>query len=77
MGNVDALVFFVFDFLYLDGEAFNAFNAVPLRQRKERLRGLLSDTRPAIQSAIIKSDVDRRSMPKPAHWAWRECLKAG
>src|SRR5260370_11336300 len=36
--NADALVFFLFDLLYLDGEAINA---APLRERKERLRDLL------------------------------------
>jgi ATP-dependent DNA ligase len=36
--NADALVFFLFDLLYLDGEAINA---PPLRERKERLRDLL------------------------------------
>jgi ATP-dependent DNA ligase len=39
-GNSDALVFFLFDLLHLDGEAIHA---LPLRDRKERLRDLLSD----------------------------------
>ena len=34
-GNADALVFFLFDLLYLDGEEISA---APLRDRKERLR---------------------------------------
>jgi len=38
-GNGDALVFFLFDLLHLDGEAFGGR---PLRERKERLRELLS-----------------------------------
>jgi ATP-dependent DNA ligase len=38
-GNAVALVFFLFDLLYLDGEAISA---APLRERKERLRYLLS-----------------------------------
>ena len=38
-GNSDALVFFLFDLLHLDGEAIHA---LPLRDRKERLRDLLS-----------------------------------
>jgi hypothetical protein len=38
-GNADALVFFMFDLLYLDG---NAISSAPLLERKERLRGLLS-----------------------------------
>ncbi len=38
-GHADALVFFLFDLLYLDGEAISA---VPLRERKKRLDALLS-----------------------------------
>ena len=40
-GNSDALVFFLFDILHVDGEALGAR---PLKERKERLRALLSDT---------------------------------
>ena len=39
-GNADALVFFLFDLLYVDGEVISA---APLRERKERLRDLLSN----------------------------------
>jgi bifunctional non-homologous end joining protein LigD len=45
-GNADALVFFLFDLLYFDGEAASA---APLRERKERLRQLLSNTAPSLQ----------------------------
>jgi DNA ligase D-like protein (predicted ligase) len=38
-GNGDALVFFLFDLLHLDGEALGA---MPLQERKKRLRVLLS-----------------------------------
>jgi ATP-dependent DNA ligase len=38
MGNADALVFFMFDLLYLEGDAISS---APLLERKERLRGLL------------------------------------
>src|SRR5690242_21566515 len=38
-GNGDALVFFLFDLLHLDSEAIHE---LPLRDRKERLRELLS-----------------------------------
>jgi|SRR5215469_1965065 len=38
-GNNDVLVFFLFDLLHLDGEVIHA---LPLRERKERLRDLLS-----------------------------------
>ena len=39
-GNAGALVFFLFDLLYLDGETISA---APLHDRKERLRDLLSN----------------------------------
>ncbi len=45
-GNAAALVFFLFDLLYLDGEVISA---VPLRERKERLRDLLSNTGTPLQ----------------------------
>ena len=40
-GNSEALVFFLFDLLHLDGEAIAP---MPVTERKERLRALLSDT---------------------------------
>jgi ATP-dependent DNA ligase len=45
-GNADALVFFLFDLLYLDGEVISG---APLRERKERLRVLLSNTGTPLQ----------------------------
>jgi bifunctional non-homologous end joining protein LigD len=39
-GSADALVFFLFDLLYVDGEVISA---APLLERKERLRALLSN----------------------------------
>src|SRR6476659_962139 len=39
-GNGEALVFFLFDLLHLDGEAVSA---KPVKERKERLRTLLSE----------------------------------
>jgi bifunctional non-homologous end joining protein LigD len=45
-GNAAALVFFLFDLLYLDGEVTSA---APLRERKERLRDLLSDAGAPLQ----------------------------
>jgi len=44
-GNANTLVFFVFDLLYLDGEVISA---APLRERKERLRDLLSNAGPPL-----------------------------
>jgi ATP-dependent DNA ligase len=41
VGNTGTLVFFLFDLLYFDGEVIGA---APLRERKERLRDLLSHT---------------------------------
>jgi DNA ligase D-like protein (predicted ligase) len=45
-GNADALVFFLFDLLYFDGEVISA---APLLERKERLRGLLSNAGAPLQ----------------------------
>jgi ATP-dependent DNA ligase len=45
-GNATALVFFLFDILYLDGEAISD---APLRERKERLRDLLLNVGPPLQ----------------------------
>ena len=45
-GNAAALVFFIFDLLYLDGDAISS---APLLERKERLRGLLSDAGSPLQ----------------------------
>src|SRR6266478_2443535 len=45
-GNAAALVFFLFDLLYLNGEAISA---APLRERKERLRDLLSNADAPLQ----------------------------
>jgi ATP-dependent DNA ligase len=45
-GNADALVFFMFDLLYLDGDAISS---APLLERKERLRGLLSNAGSPLQ----------------------------
>ena len=45
-GNADALFFFLFDLIYLDGEVISA---APLRERKERLRQLLSNIGPPLQ----------------------------
>jgi bifunctional non-homologous end joining protein LigD len=45
-GNTDTLIFFLFDLLYLDGEAIHS---APLLERKERLRELLSNVSPPLQ----------------------------
>jgi len=45
-GNADALVFFLFDLLCLDGEVISA---APLNERKERLRQLLSNVSTPLQ----------------------------
>jgi len=45
-GNADALVFFLFDLLYVDGELISP---APLLERKECLRGLLSNAGPPLQ----------------------------
>ncbi len=45
-GNGDALVYFLFDLLHLDGEAVSA---KPVKERKERLRELLSNASSPLQ----------------------------
>jgi DNA ligase D-like protein (predicted ligase) len=45
-GNGDGLVFFLFDLLHLDGETIGA---TPLKERKERLRALLSNATGPLQ----------------------------
>jgi ATP-dependent DNA ligase len=45
-GNAGALVFFLFDLLYLDGEVTSA---APLHERKGRLRDLLSNAGTPLQ----------------------------
>jgi bifunctional non-homologous end joining protein LigD len=45
-GNADALIFFLFDLLHLDGETLRS---APLVERKERLRALLSNATPQLQ----------------------------
>jgi DNA ligase D-like protein (predicted ligase) len=45
-GNADALVFFMFDLLYLDGDAISSAS---LLKRKKRLRGLLSNAGSPLQ----------------------------
>ena len=45
-GNAGARVFFLFDLLYLDGEVISE---APLRERKERLRDLLSNNGTPLQ----------------------------
>jgi ATP-dependent DNA ligase len=45
-GNGDALVFFLFDLLHLDGEPVSQR---PISERKERLRTLQSETTPPLQ----------------------------
>jgi bifunctional non-homologous end joining protein LigD len=46
LGNAAALVFFLFDLLYLDGEVISSS---PLLERKERLRDLLSNVGAPLQ----------------------------
>jgi ATP-dependent DNA ligase len=53
-GNGGTLVFFLFDLLHLDGEAVSA---KPVRERKERLRELLSQASSPRNSATTRSGV--------------------
>ena len=61
-GNAAALVFFLFDLLYLDGAVTSA---APLRERKERLRDLLSNAGPPLQYSDHQVGA-RSSMRGPA-----------
>jgi bifunctional non-homologous end joining protein LigD len=67
-GNAHALVFFIFDLLYLDGDAISS---APLLERKERLRGLLSNACSPLQYAITRLGAARSSMPGPVSCRWR------
>jgi ATP-dependent DNA ligase len=62
-GNGDALVFFLFDILHLDGETIGPR---PLTERKERLRELVSDASAPFNSAIIRSGTAVPSTTMPA-----------
>jgi ATP-dependent DNA ligase len=67
-GNAAALVFFLFDLLYLDGETVSA---APLRERKERLRHLLPGAGTPLQYSDHQIDEARNSTPRPASRRWR------
>jgi ATP-dependent DNA ligase len=64
-GNGDALVFFLFDILHLDGETIGPR---PLTERKERLRELLSDAKHPPSS--------QRSSGRARPCLLRPCLRA-
>jgi ATP-dependent DNA ligase len=64
VGNVDALVFFLFDLLYLDCEVISA---APLHERKEHLRHLLSNVGTPLQYCDHQIGRARSSMPRPAN----------
>jgi ATP-dependent DNA ligase len=53
-GNADALVFFLFDLLYLDGEVISS---APVTQRRERLRDLLSTIATPLQYTVSMGDL--------------------
>jgi ATP-dependent DNA ligase len=55
-GKSDALVFFLFDLLHLDGETIGA---MPLNERKERLRALLSGAGSPLQFSDHQTGRDR------------------
>jgi bifunctional non-homologous end joining protein LigD len=56
-------VFFLFDLLHLDGEAFGA---LPLTERKERLRALLSDASSPLHFSDHQTGAGGLSMTMPA-----------
>jgi ATP-dependent DNA ligase len=58
-GNADALVFFLFDLLYING---GAISSAPLLDRKERLRGLFSDAGSPLYTAMTRSGAARKGL---------------
>jgi ATP-dependent DNA ligase len=67
-GNAETLIFFLVDLLHLDGQAIGAR---PLKERKERIRDMLSQSEPA--PAIQRSpDRARPGLSAPECW-WRRC----
>jgi hypothetical protein len=62
-GNASALVFFLFDVLYVDGEDLMAR---PLIARKQRLSALLTDARPPCITATMSSGRVRCFIRRPA-----------
>ena len=62
-GNGEALVFFLFDLLHLDGEAVSQ---KPVTERKERLRTLLSGTTTPLQFSDHQIGRGRPSTSRPA-----------
>jgi ATP-dependent DNA ligase len=62
-GNSDALVFFLFDLLHLDGEAIAP---MLVTERKERLRACCRLQARRCTSAITRSDAGERSTTMPA-----------
>jgi ATP-dependent DNA ligase len=62
-GNADTLIVFLFDLLYLEREAISS---TPLLERKERLRELCRMQARRRNTAIIRLDAARNSMPGPA-----------
>ena len=62
-GNAAALVFFLFDLLYLDSEDLRQR---PLIERKERLHTVLADAEPCLHYSDHASDRARRFTTKPA-----------
>jgi bifunctional non-homologous end joining protein LigD len=62
-GNAAALVFFLFDLLYLDGDNLRPR---PLIERKERLKTLLANAAPCLLTATMSSGGARLFTRKPA-----------
>jgi len=62
-GNAEALVFFLFDLLHLDGETITVR---PLKERKERFEKLLSGIGSPCITAITRSGAGAPSTIGPA-----------
>jgi ATP-dependent DNA ligase len=65
-GNAAELVYFVFDFLHLDGDDVSAR---PLIERKARLAELLSSVAPPLHYSDYHRGRGRRFARRPASWS--------
>ena len=76
-GKTDDLIFFAFDLLFADGEDLRA---LPLRERKARLKALL-DAKAQAPAASATSSISRpramRCWSRPAAWRWRASSPSG
>ena len=75
-GKTDDLIFFAFDLLFADGEDLRA---LPLRERKARLKALLdaAPSRRASATSTTSRPPATRCCSRPAAWPWRASSPSG